>query len=126
MKNLILMLFLALSFSGFGQIEIEIFHPIDGYKILTNDTAQVRLELSLDSTKLSIHDGTTEAKYNVEKVNVMVSDGVMTPFTITEVYIQNDPHGLNRITMWEGMNLVLFEYNSHLTVLNSGEGISYP
>lgn len=125
-KLLILLAFLNLSVVGFSQIEIEIFHPVDGYKSLVNDTATVCLELSSDSTKLLIQDSVNKVVYDVDKVIVTeASSDSDTPFLITEITILNDPRGIYRITMWEGMNLVLFEYKNEMNVLNSGKGITY-
>lgn len=124
MKKLSIILALFLSFTGFGQIDIEVFHPEDGYKHHVNDSATVCIEM-VDSMTLVIQDNNGKAYYDIGKVTTIVAGTKDNLFTITEYMIINDYYGLTKITTWENIHLVMFEYENKLTVLNSGRGITY-
>jgi len=125
MKKLLLIYAIAmLSFTGFGQVDIEIFRPDGKYEHLVNDSANVCMEI-VDSTGLLIHSDGYTSTYEVGFVTEILVENGESSFTITELLINNGQRGLIRVTMWRDMNLVLFEYDSKLAVLNSGEGITY-
>lgn len=121
--TLILLLFFITLSAANCQIVIEKITPSGTYTTRTNDTALVHLEVRNDS--LLIHCNNSVAVYRVESIVVVPpsENGLFLGFC--KVFILNDRYELVSVTMWEGLNLVIFDYKDGTQYLNSGEGISY-
>lgn len=126
MKNLILVLTLLLSFTGLSQINIEIFHPTEGYKAAVNDSSSICMSLSPDSTTFVIESKEgVKAYYIVQEIVTTEVKNGESSFEVLNLKLSENKSGFSEITIWKDMNLVLFEYTNDLVVLNSGQGVTY-
>lgn len=128
MKRLILIYLLLTGSQSIGQINIEIIDSEGNCTITSNDTSQIYIDISPDTSRLAFDMGTSIAYYDIDSTEIIQSDRQGEKIEGFKIHLVNDKQGNQgfvSVVLWCGIKTAEFEYQDGSIVINSGEGISY-